>query len=155
MERLYWSSSFILFRFYLVQRFIKGDCQNTMRILVLLIITLFIGGCSKDIDLGQDQEFLHALVPNQQACEQIQQSSIVFNCFQVVRFIGGHQAEVVVTDIVNRGQYKKKGNKIIIKFEDNYDVPELMEFEIVNDNTLRYEGADFKRWKGPTAWEFY
>ena len=128
----------------------------TMRnLLVLLAITLFIGGCSKDIDLGQGQRFLHSLVPNQQACEQVQQSSIVFNCFQSVEFIGGHQAEVMVTDIMNRGHYKKKGNKIIIKFEDNFDVPERMEFEIVNENTIRYKGSDFKRWKGPSIWDFY
>jgi hypothetical protein len=126
-------------------------------IIVLLAITLFIGGCSKDIDidLGQGQQFYHMLVPNQQACTQIQQSSIVFNCFQSIEFIGGNQAEVMVTDIMNRGHYKKKGNKIIIKFEHNVDVPERMEFEIVNDNTLRYKGSDFKRWKGPSIWDFY
>jgi hypothetical protein len=124
-------------------------------IIVLLAITLFIGSCSKDIDLRQGQQFLHALVPNQQACEQVQQSSIVFNCFQSVEFIGDHQADVVFTDIINRGYYKKKGNKIVIKFDDNYDVPKRMEFEIVNENTLRYKGSDFKRWKGPSIWDFY
>lgn len=130
----------------------------TMRIIiVLLAITLFIGGCSKDIDfdMGQGQRFLRTLVPNQQACDLVQQSSIVFNCFQSVEFIGGRQAEVMVTDIINRGHYKKKGNKIIIKFEDSHDVPERMEFEIVNENTLRYKGSDFKRWKGPSIWDFY
>jgi hypothetical protein len=124
-------------------------------IIVLLAITLFIGGCSKDIDLREGQQFYHMLVPNQQACTQVQQSSIVFNCFQSIEFIGGNQAEVMVTDIMNRGRYKKKGNKIIIKFDYSGDVPERMEFEIVNDNTLRYKGSDFKRWKGPTIWDFY
>jgi len=127
-----------------------------MRILLsLFILALILASCRKDIDLKEGQRFMHALVPDQQACTQVQSGGPMFNCFQVLEFTGRNTLTIVVTDIQNRGQYKIRGNKLIIHSEDHYDVPEKMEFEIVDNNTLEYKGSIWKRWKGPGAWDFY
>lgn len=141
-----------------MQRSSLPACQTgIMRtILLLIIVAAALGSCRKDkIDLADGQRFLHALVPNQQECDRIRQNSIVFNCFQSITFGDDKQAMVVVTDIQNQGKYKRRGSKIIIEFDTPYDVERKMELEIVDKNTLRYKGSDFKRWKGPGVWDFY
>lgn len=120
----------------------------------LLLLSLF-SGCRKDIELAAGQRFVLPLVANEQECRQIQQNSIVFNCFQEIEFRDNNRVSVMVTDIINTGRYKHRGKHIIIEFDQAYDVENKMKLEIVDNNTLRYKGSDFKRWKGPGGWDFY
>lgn len=55
-------------------------------ILYFVILVAALAGCSKDFDLAEGQRFLHPLVPDQQACDQVRQAGPVFNCFQAIEF---------------------------------------------------------------------
>jgi len=132
--------------------YVRGPMRNTL--LLLLLLSIF-SGCRKDIDLAEGQRFVLPLVATEQECRQIQQNSIVFNCFQEIEFRDNRRVSVMVTDIMNIGRYKHRGNHIIIEFDQAYDVEKKMKLEIVDNNTLRYKGHDFKRWKGPGGWDFY
>jgi len=116
-----------------------------------------LAGCSKQkIDLSQGQRFLHALVPDQAACDRIRQNGVIFNCFQEIQFQEDRRVTVVVTDIQNLGRYVYRGDKIIIQFEQGFDVPDKMELKVLNENTLVDEnGFEWKRWEGPGTWDFY
>lgn len=126
--------------------------RNTL--LLLLLLSLF-SSCRKDIDLEEGQRFVLPVVANEEECQRIQQNSIVFNCFQQITFQDKNRVSVTVTDIMNMGRYKHRGKYIIIEFDQAYDVEKKMKLEIVDNNTLRYKGHDFKRWKGPGGWDFY
>lgn len=129
-------------------------CRMRNTLLVLLLLSLF-SSCRKDIDLAAGQRFVLPLVANEQECRQIQQNSIVFNCFQEIEFQDNNRVTVMVTDIINTGRYKHRGKHIIIEFDQAYDVENKMKLEIVDNNTIRYKGRDFKRWKGPGGWDLY
>jgi len=126
-------------------------------ILALLLFVATFSACKKDvdIDLREGQRFMYALVPNKEECDRIHQAGAMFNCFQTIEFGSDKRAMVVMTDIQNLGRYKQKGRKIIIEFQDAFDVEKKMEVEIIDSHTLRYKGANFKRWKGPGGWDFY
>lgn len=125
------------------------------RTLIYILILALLSSCRKDIDLAAGQRFVLPLVANEQECRQIQQNSIVFNCFQEIEFQDNNRVTVMVTDIINTGRYKHRAKHIIIEFDQAYDVENKMKLEIVDNNTIRYKGRDFKRWKGPGGWDLY
>lgn len=125
------------------------------RLFISLLLLAALSGCRKDIDLAEGQRFLFPLVADEQECETIRQYDPILNCFQQIEFLDKKRVNVIVTDIVNSGRYKHRGSHIIIEFDAAFDVEKMMKLEIIDQHTLRYNGHDFKRWKGPGAWDFY
>src|SRR5215510_1058209 len=106
----------------------------------LLLLALLLGGCSKDpqIDLAEGQIFKHPLAASQAECQATR-----WDCFEEISFGANNRVDVVFTDVGDVGKYHQKGNKIIIDIEHPVVNPAHMEFKIIDENTLQYNGNNF------------
>ena len=106
---------------------------------IVLIVTIGIVSCNNDDDdptttnLVANKEFVFTLVSSQQECDDLISDGV--NCTQSVNFDNNLNASVIVTDIVNGGEYKISGNTITITIQTSGDVENPMVFEANNDFT--------------------
>jgi hypothetical protein len=65
-------------------------------------------------------------------------------------------AEIILTDIIWRGEYVVINKKVVLTFEDNYEIPDrTLVFEILNKSKLR-KADDKTIWKkmiGESIWD--
>jgi len=117
-----------------------------------LICTLIIlvSSCKKEAEISIEGKYIFLLQPDSATCEASQSPSFYINCYQYIEFTDTH-AYMMLTDIIVRGTYDRKGDQV-----DIYLFGEVMKFEIgtytlTEINTRKV----WRRMKGSTIWDLY
>ncbi|WP_010227620.1 hypothetical protein [Gillisia marina] len=89
------------------------------------------------IDL-ENETFVYLHFKTEQQCLDSQHSDFFINCHSEISFFENGLAEIILTDIIWRGEYSVINKNIILRFENNPEVPQgTLVFEIINDSKLK------------------
>jgi hypothetical protein len=105
----------------------------------------------------KNDTFIHLFFETEEDCINAQPDPNFFiNCHRQVDFLENYRANIMLTDIIHIGQYKVEGNKIILSFDVNYEIPsgEII-FEILKKSLLRKldDNTEWKKMTGDSIWD--
>ncbi|MFD1095863.1 hypothetical protein [Salegentibacter chungangensis] len=130
------------------------DNQNEMRgvLLMLFALVFSLSSCSRvssgpDENAFRDKTFVHRYFETEEDCLKAQPDPDFFvNCHQQVDFFSNNEVEIVLSDIIWRGDYIVEGDMVILSFQPNFEIPDgEINFEILNLSVLR-KLDDNTRW---------
>jgi hypothetical protein len=85
-------------------------------------------------------QFRSLVTETLEECEQIQQESTVFNCYQILNLCPSGYAMIVLTDIANSGTYAIEAETLETSWEPG-DAGSALSF-VFDENSLRRPGID-------------
>lgn len=134
-----------------------------MKIKLLFLSSLFLiaSFCErdehpKDKNSIENETFVLLYFKTEQECIDSQPTDFFINCHSEISFFENGLAEIILTDIIWRGEYKVINKKIILTLNDNPEVPEgKLVFEIKNHSKLKKldDKTIWKRMKGDSIWD--
>jgi len=105
----------------------------------------------------ENETFIFLYFKTEKECLDAQPSSDFFiNCHSEINFLEESVAEIILTDIIWRGEYKVENKNIIVTFEDNYEVPdETIVFQIMNKSKLKRldDNTVWNKMVGNSIWD--
>lgn len=116
-----------------------------MKIKLLFLCSFFfmISFCERN-DLPKDkfslenETYVYRYFKTEQHCLDSQEPDFFINCHAELRFLENGLAEIMLTDIIWRGEYTVFRKNIILIFEESYEVPEgKLVFEIMNHSMIK------------------
>lgn len=116
-----------------------------MKIKLLFICSIFfmISFCEKN-DLPKDdislenETYVYRYFKTEQHCMDSQPTDFFINCHAELRFLENGLAEIMLTDIIWRGEYTVFRKNIIVIFEESNEIPEgKLVFEIMNHSKIK------------------
>ncbi|WP_026838454.1 hypothetical protein [Gillisia sp. JM1] len=134
-----------------------------MKIKLLFLSSLFLMAsfCERN-DLPKDkvsvenETFIYLYFKTEQDCLDAQTTDFFINCHSEIKFLENGLAEIMLTDIIWRGEYTVKKKNIIVTFEDNHEVPEgTLVFQIINKSKIKRLDDDtvWKKMTGDSIWD--
>ena len=106
--------------------------------IVIIVIGVVASGCSlfeakPHITLfGENRTYVHWLASSQDECDQLNDQGI--NCFQMLEFFPNGEVEVMLTDIVHRGNYViENRSRIVITLQPNPETPSKLLYTVIDD----------------------
>ncbi len=125
-----------------------------MKANVLFVFTLFllVSFCEREEHVKSDrdfanQTFVYKYFKTEKECMDSQTSDFFINCHAQINFLDHGEAEIMVSDIIWRGEYNVIKNSIVLTFPNNFELPdETLVFKILNNKKL-------KRVDNHTIWE--
>lgn len=132
------------------------------KLLYIFVMVLFITSCSQDANPGREnmfknKTFVHLYFDSEEECLAAQPHPDFWtNCHQEIIFHDRKEVTIMLTDILWKGNYKIKGDLLILNFENNPEVPTgEINFKIINptklirldDNTLWKKLSGYSVWK--------
>tara|TARA_R100000935_G_C2722768_1_gene118635 strand:+ start:53 stop:457 length:405 start_codon:yes stop_codon:yes gene_type:complete len=134
-----------------------------MKTNVLFVFTLFllVTFCEREEHVKNDrnfenQTFVHKYFKTEKQCMDAQNSDFFINCHAQLNFLEHGEAEIMVTDIIWRGNYKVIKNTIILNFPHNFELPEeTLVFKILNNEKLKRidDNTIWEKLNGDSLWE--
>lgn len=126
-----------------------------------ILILALISACSQVGISGretifEDKTFVHLYFETEEDCLASQpEPDFFYNCHQQLDFLKDKKVQIMLTDVLWNGEYKLKGDTVILTFEPNYEIPsgEII-FEIINPTKL-LKSDDQTIWKkisGNSIW---
>jgi hypothetical protein len=82
-------------------------------------------------------------------CEAHQPPDFHINCFQWIDFFPTGRVEMVVTDIINPGEYTIRGSRVALSFGSTPELPSRLELALSADETTLTEVDTGRVW---TLW---
>jgi len=134
-----------------------------MKINLLFVVSLFLlaSFCEREEDPKKNLEFenetfilLH--FKNEQQCLDAQPSDFFINCHSELTFLENNQVEIILTDIIWRGDYQIIKKNIILNFQNNPEIPEgTIVFQIINNSKLKKvdDKTIWNRKTGESIWD--
>ncbi len=110
----------------------------------------------KDLISLENETFIYRHFKTEKQCLDSQPSDFFINCHSEVRFIDNRMAEIMLTDIIWRGEYTVINKNIILSFNDNLEIPNgTLVFEIVNDSKLKKadDNTIWEKMNGDSIWD--
>ncbi len=107
------------------------------------------------IDL-ENETFVYLHFKTEQQCLDAQPSDFFINCHSEISFLENGLAEIILTDIIWRGEYSIINKNIILRLENSPEVPKgTLVFQIINDSKLKKvdDNTIWKKMKGTTIWD--
>lgn len=132
------------------------------KLLIGLVILLFTSSCSRDDGPAEeiilkDQTFVHLFFDSEEECKEAQPDpDFWINCHQELNFLEENKVVLMLTDILWNGTYIVKGDLVILKFEQSYEVPSgEMVFKILNpaELILIENNTHWKMVSGNSIWD--
>ncbi len=125
-----------------------------MKIKLLFLCSLFLmasfcerNDLPKDKFNLEDETFIYLHFKTEKQCLDSQPTDFFINCHSEITFMENGFVEIILTDIIWRGEYTVVNKSIIITFEYNHEVPgETLVFQIINNSKI-------KRVDNKTVWE--
>lgn len=113
------------------------------KLLVGLLILIIVSGCSRDDGPAEeislmDQSYVYLFFDSEEECMAAQSDpDFWINCHQELNFTEDNKVALMLTDILWNGTYIVKGDLVILKFDQSYEVPSgEMVFKILNPSEL-------------------
>lgn len=95
----------------------------------------------------ENETFIYLHFKTEKQCLDSQPTDFFINCHSEITFMENGFVEIILTDIIWRGEYTVVNKSIIITFEYNHEVPgETLVFQIINNSKI-------KRVDNKTVWE--
>lgn len=134
-----------------------------MKIKLLFLSSLFLMASfcerseyAKDKYALENETFIFLHFKSEQRCLDSQPTDFFINCHSELKFMENGMAEIILTDIIWRGEYVVINKKVVLTFEDNYEIPDrTLVFEILNKSKLK-KADDKTIWKkmiGESIWD--
>lgn len=132
--------------------------KSAIFLLVLLAITACSQvGTSARENMFKNKSFVHLFFETEEECLASQpEPDFFYNCHQQLDFLKYKKVQIMLSDIIWIGQYKLEGDKIILTFEPNYEIPDgEIILEILNPSTLLKtdDQTIWKKMKGNSIWK--
>lgn len=129
----------------------------TSIIFIFLLISCSHGGSSSKEKMLINTTYVHLFFDSEKECLDAQpEPDFFYNCHQQLDFYPNNNVEIMLSDIIWRGNYETQKNTVILTFEPNYEIPDgEIRFEILNSNWL-FNVENETLWKkvtGNTIWE--
>ena len=118
--------------------------------LLLFTLIILINSCRKETEISIEGKYIFLLQPDSATCKASQSPSFYINCYQYIEFTDTH-VNVMLTDIIMRGTYERKGDQV-----DIYLYGEVMKFEISTYTLTEINTRKiWRRMKGSSIWDLY
>ena len=104
----------------------------------------------------ENETFIFLYFKTEKECLDAQPSDFFINCHSEINFLEDGLAEIILTDIIWRGEYKVEKKNIIVTFEDNYEVAEgTIVFQIINKSKLKRldDNTVWDKMTGDSIWD--
>lgn len=109
----------------------------------------------KDLEL-ENETFIYLHFKTEKQCLDAQPSDFFINCHSELTFLENNKAEIILTDIIWRGDYQIIKKNIIINFHNNPEIPEgSLVFKIINNSKLKKvdDNTMWNRKNGESIWD--
>lgn len=124
---------------------------------ILLLISCSPGENSSKEEMLINTTYVHLFFASEKECLDAQpEPGFFYNCHQQLDFYQNNNVEIMLSDIIWRGNYETENNTVILTFEPNYDIPNgEIRFEIFNSLWLvNLENETlWKKVTGDSIWE--
>jgi hypothetical protein len=110
----------------------------------------------KDTIELENETFVYLHFKTEQQCLDAQPSDFFINCHSEISFLENGLAEIILTDIIWRGEYKVIKKNIILTFNDNPEVPQgTLVFQIINSSKLKKadDKTIWNKMNGDSIWD--
>lgn len=134
-----------------------------MKTNVLFVFTLFlmVSFCEREEHIKNDrdfenQTFVHKYFKTEKQCLDSQTSDFFINCHAQLNFLEHGEAEIMVTDIMWKGEYEIINKSIILTFPHNFELPkETIVFKILNNSKLLWTDNNtiWEKLNGDSIWD--
>lgn len=126
----------------------------------IFLLLLTAQSCKPETAAGQEQRFhnetfVYLFYDSEEECMESQPPDFFINCHQQLDFFEDNKAEIMLSDIIWRGEYQVENEKIILTFPPNFEIPEgIIIFEIISDSVLKHasNGTEWKKMTGNSIW---
>lgn len=134
-----------------------------MKIKLLFLYSLFLMAsfCERN-DLPKDkvsienETFIYLYFKTEKECLDAQPTDFFINCHSEINFLENGLAEIILTDIIWRGEYTVVKKNIIVTFKDNYEVPKgTIVFQIINKSKIKRldDNTVWNKMTGDSIWD--
>ncbi len=134
-----------------------------MKTKVLFFVSLFlvVSFCEREEHPGKEiifenTTFIYKYFKTEKECNDAQTSDFFINCHSQLNFMEDGVAEIIITDIIWRGEYRVIKKSIILTFLNNPEIPEeTLVFKILNENKLKRidDKTIWERLEGDSIWD--
>ena len=134
-----------------------------MKTNLLFVVSLFLlaSFCEREVHPNKNFEFenetfIYLHFKTEQQCLDAQPSDFFINCHSELTFLENNQVEIILTDIIWRGEYQIIRNTIITNFHNNPEIPEgTLVFQIINNSKLKKldDKTIWKKKNGESIWD--
>ncbi len=134
-----------------------------MKVKLLFICSIFFmasfcerNELPKNKNSFENETFIFLYFKTEKECLDAQPSDFFINCHSEINFLEDGLAEIILTDIIWRGEYKVEKKNIIVTFEDNYEVAEgTIVFQIINKSKLKRldDNTVWDKMTGDSIWD--
>jgi hypothetical protein len=110
----------------------------------------------KDEFSFENETFIYLYFKTEQECLDAQPTDFFINCHSEINFLKNGLAEIILTDIIWRGEYTVVKKNIIVTFEDNHEVPEgTIVFQIINKSKIKRvdDNTVWNKMTGDSIWD--
>lgn len=131
--------------------------STTIGLSLLLLLSCSHGGYSAKEEMLVNTTYVHLFFSTEKECLAAQPEPGYFhNCHQQVDFYPDNYVEIMLSDIIWRGEYQTEKNTVILTFEPNYEIPDgELRLQILNSKWL-LNPENRTLWKkvtGDSIWE--
>jgi hypothetical protein len=124
----------------------KGSLLGTIGVVALLI-----GGCEifnpEQRHFPELRYYTHDFFASYEECEAAQMNpDFWINCSQTAVFCPSGRVEIMLTDIVHRGDYEVEGRRVSLRLRDNPEVGRGVVFSVSADGQHLVHHATGTRW---------
>lgn len=113
------------------------------RKIIMVISFLLLLACSRGESSAKEEilintTYAHIFFNSEKECLDAQpEPGFFYNCHQQLDFYANNKVEIMLSDIIWRGEYQIEKNTVTLTFEPNYEIPQgEMKFKILYPNWL-------------------
>lgn len=130
--------------------------------ITMLFIIVTLTSCFQEKISGRDnmlknKSFVHLFFESEKECMDAQPDPDFFhNCHQQLDFYENNEVDIMLSDIIWRGNYSVRGNQVILTFEPNHEIPDgEIRFEMLPANKLLHlkNRSIWKKVNGNSIWK--
>lgn len=131
----------------------ERTCRNT--VLLPPLLGMILTGCgildSEVRTFDEERTYEYALFPSPEACEAAQPPDFFVNCSQWMDFRPDGRVSVVLTDIVNPGEYGIQDDRVTLHMEGSPELPDRIVLILSADGSTLTEVGSGKVWTRTTG----
>jgi len=104
----------------------------------------------------ENETFIYLYFKTEKECLDAQPTDFFINCHSEINFLENGLAEIILTDIIWRGEYTVVKKNIIVTFKDNYEVPKgTIVFQIINKSKIKRldDNTVWNKMTGDSIWD--
>ncbi|RKS53194.1 hypothetical protein BC962_1443 [Gillisia mitskevichiae] len=134
-----------------------------MKIKLLFLCSLFFmasfcerNELPKNKNSLENETYVFLYFKSEKECLDAQPSDFFINCHSEISFLENGIAEIILTDIIWRGEYSIVKKNILVTFDDNIELPEeTLVFQIINSNQIKRldDNTIWNKMTGDSIWD--